>query len=538
MQRDLGASFASPFDLVVVGGGIHGLFAAGLAASRGARVALVERSDYGGGLSFNHQGTIRGGLDEVTPGRLAGVRRRVKDRRAWAFLAPHLVRPLPFLAGTYRFTTSSRTGMRLRFAAFRLLSRSENRGVPPELHLPRTRLESRAATRRLFPGVQADGLTGGAVWYDYRVDHPERLNWIVALAARRAGAVLVNHVEAVGAEREHGRLTGIRVRDRSTGRSHDLACRAALLAVGGDLSAIAPAFGASGGPAVALALNVLLDRPARDIATVARGAGGRPLAVVPWRGRVLVGHSLSSPLSARPADPTVPAAAIHELLAEAGRAFPALQPTASAVRMIHHGFVPVRRGRGQTTPLDEPLVTSYARRGVPGLFALVGESIGSAPRAAAAAVDLIARECGWGGGRVRPHAGPLPHAEISDVEGRLAETTRATGVQLDRETTAHLSSWYGSEAPAVVVHCVERGLTDRLPGSPLLSGEIAYAAEHADALRLDDAVLRRTPLGSAGPPAGDALERAAEVMGSCLGWSADERRQAMADVERQYRWEA
>ena len=52
MQRDFDALGARRFDLLVVGGGIHGLFAAYEAASRGLSTALVEASDFGSGATF------------------------------------------------------------------------------------------------------------------------------------------------------------------------------------------------------------------------------------------------------------------------------------------------------------------------------------------------------------------------------------------------------------------------------------------------------------------------------------------------------
>src|SRR6187455_3321707 len=57
MKRDLGQLSRDSFDVLVVGGGIHGLTAAYEAAQRGLRVALVERRDFGSGTSFNHHKT-------------------------------------------------------------------------------------------------------------------------------------------------------------------------------------------------------------------------------------------------------------------------------------------------------------------------------------------------------------------------------------------------------------------------------------------------------------------------------------------------
>src|SRR5262245_58726711 len=99
MRMDVADLAATRYDLVVVGGGIHGLFAAYDAATRGLSVALVERDDFGSGLSFNHQRIIHGGLRDLSVGRVQKARRQMVERRAWARMAPHLLRPLPFLVG-------------------------------------------------------------------------------------------------------------------------------------------------------------------------------------------------------------------------------------------------------------------------------------------------------------------------------------------------------------------------------------------------------------------------------------------------------
>jgi glycerol-3-phosphate dehydrogenase len=87
----------------------------------------------------------------------------------------------------------------------------------------------------------------------------------------------------------------------------------------------------------------------------------------------------------------------------------------------------------------------------------------------------------------------------------------------------------------VVRFSAERSLLDRLtPETAILAGEIVYAAEHAEALDLSDAVLRRTPLGSAGHPGRAAIDRAATLMAQALGWSQAERDAQIARLERAY----
>ena len=167
--RDLDTLAGSTFDLLVVGGGIHGLAIAYDAASRGLKTALVDAADFGGAASFNHQRTVHGGLRSLQYGRLRYARRSIRERRALARIAPWLLRPLPFLVGTYRSMTRGRLALRAAFKVDAWLGRDRNEALEPELHLPAARLISKAATLRFFPGIRTDKLTGGAQWYDYQM---------------------------------------------------------------------------------------------------------------------------------------------------------------------------------------------------------------------------------------------------------------------------------------------------------------------------------------------------------------------------------
>jgi glycerol-3-phosphate dehydrogenase len=524
------------YDLLVVGGGIHGLFAAYDAAARGLAVALVDRADFGSGLSFNHQRTIHGGLRAIERGQFAKAHQQVVERRTWARIAPHLSRPLPFLVGTYRFTKRSRWLIKAGFAAYDLIGRSRNTDVSPELHLPKARLESASTARRLFAGIEDRGLSGGAVWYDYQVRHPDRLNWTVALAALQAGARLSNYSQVVAPLKDGRRIAGARVRDLLTGREHDLQAAVTLLAAGSGLGPLVEAFGTDGAPPLLRAMNLLIDRPAKDIALVAAGRSGRMLTAVPWRSRVLVGtHQSTDAVAAHETCP--PPEAIDAFLADLNAAFPRLEAARRDVRIVHHGLTPAVLKNGQAALMPDSRVICHARRGVPGLISLVGVKFTTARLAAEQAVDAVCRELALSGARARCRtaATVLPFAGISDAEGRLVETLRALRTTLDRDVVDHLTSWYGAEASDVVLHAATAGQLGRLtPGGPVLEGEITYAAERSHAVRLGDVVLRRTVMGSAGHPGAEALTRAADLLGQAHGWSDERRTEEIRLVEAAY----
>ncbi|HEV7705276.1 MAG TPA: FAD-dependent oxidoreductase, partial [Gemmatimonadaceae bacterium] len=100
MTRRLNSLSDQPYDVLIVGGGIVGVCAARDAARRGLKVAIIDRSDFGSGISWNSLKIVHGGLRSLQGFDLRQARQFVRERRAWLRIAPHLVEPLPFVVPT------------------------------------------------------------------------------------------------------------------------------------------------------------------------------------------------------------------------------------------------------------------------------------------------------------------------------------------------------------------------------------------------------------------------------------------------------
>ena len=94
---------AGPLDLLVVGGGITGAGTALDAASRGPRVGLVESRDLAAGTSSRSSKLIHGGLRYLEQRDFKLVKEALRERDLLVTrLAPHLVKPVPFLYPLYK----------------------------------------------------------------------------------------------------------------------------------------------------------------------------------------------------------------------------------------------------------------------------------------------------------------------------------------------------------------------------------------------------------------------------------------------------
>ena len=527
---------SSTYDLLVIGGGIHGLAIAYDAASRGLRTALVEASDFGSGASFNHQKTAHGGLRSLQTGRVGRAREGILERRALARIAPWFLRPLPFLVGTYRSVVKNRLALKAGFKLDAWLGRHRNAGVEPELHLPVAKLMSKAATLSLFSGVNPAGLTGGAQWYDYQMVESDRLTVAFAEAADRAGADLANYAEAVRAVKTNGRVTGMTVRDAASGREFDIRATLTINAAGAAAGRVMALFGVNRPFTLLKAINLVTSKPAKDIALAAPTRAGRMLTLVPWRGRAIVGTGHSDAF-VEPGPVTVSPAEIESFIKEANEAFPALKLTRDDVRLVHRGLVPAETNRqGKPDLRSEPEIRDHTADGAAGAMTVIGVKFTTARGVAERAVTAAARVLGKRVPRSRTAITVLPGAGIADHEALAIETARDLGLDLPLKTTRHLVTLYAEAGADIVRLIAERPevAAPAAPGCETLAAEVVHVIRHEMAIRLSDIVIRRTALGSGGHPGSDAIRGCARVAAAELGWDAAEVERQVAAVEDFY----
>lgn len=534
--RELDRLSAAAYDVLIVGGGIQGLALAYEAASRGLRTALVEAADFGSGATFNHQKTAHGGLRSLQGARLGRARQAVRERRALGRIAPWFLRPLPFIMGTYRSVMRNRLVLRAAFKLDAWIGRRRNELVEPELHLPAARLVSKAATLRLFAGVRPQNLTGGAQWYDYQMVEGDRLTLAFAAAADRAGADIANYVEAVTSLRDNGRIAGMRVRDRLSGREFDVRAEVTANVAGARAGEVMAMFGVTRPFPLLRAMNLVTSKPASDMALAAPAADGRMLTLVPWRGRALVGTSQSAQL-VQPDALAPTSAEIDEFIAQANEAFPALGLTRAGVTLVHRGIVPARVGSsGQPELRAVAEIRDHAADGVAGALTIIGVKYTTARGVAERAVRMLAR-------RLRKRIQPsrtattvLPGAGIADHEALAIETARALQFDLALPTIRHLIARY-AEGASEVVRLMAQQESWRVPiasGANTVGAEVIYVIRSEMARRLSDIVIRRTGIGDAGHPGADAIRGCAVLAAEELGWDDARVREEIAAVEQFY----
>jgi glycerol-3-phosphate dehydrogenase len=530
------------FDVLVIGGGVTGVGAALDAASRGLSVALVEASDLAAGTSSRSSKLIHGGLRYLEQLEFGLVHEALRERGLLATrLAPHLVRPVPFLVPLSGADTNlaRRAWQRLYYGtgvamydAFASvvgvgnLLDGQRRGMPLHRHLTRT------GARRLFPSLREEALTGAIRYYDGQVDDA-RLVVTLARTAASLGAAVVTSARAVGLVRHAREVTGVRVRDMEASRGSpeaefEVRARTVIAATGvwsNDISALlsdVPGARPRRGLRVRASKGVHLVVP-RSAITGDAGLILRTetsvLFVIPWGGHWIIGTTDSDWTLDR-SHPAASARDIEYLLSQVNRVLDRPLST-SDIEGVYAGLRPLLSGEDDLTSklsrehaVVEPML---------GLMLVAGGKYTTYRVMAQDVVDLAVRRLSGAGVPVSRTADlPLLGADGYQAMWRdRADLARRHGVPVG--ALEHLLERYGTLVTEVLdlVHSRPE-LAAPVAGAPeYLAAEVVYAARAEGALHLDDVLTRRTRISIETTHRGDeSAAHAAELMGSVLGWDA------------------
>jgi glycerol-3-phosphate dehydrogenase len=515
---------ATTHDLLVVGGGIIGCGAARDAALRGLRVALVEQADFGSGTTSRSTRLIHGGLRYLELFDFGLVREDLREREILLHVAPHLVRPLPFLVPIYGWNAYHRLRLRAGMLLYDLLS--FDRSLPGHDFL------SREQALAAEPALDPDNLLGAARYYDAQVGLPERLCFENALDAAAHGGLLRNYTRVERLLVEDGVVVGAEVADSLSGQRGPVRARRTLLATGAWLDRTLASCAQPARPLLRTTRGVhLVTSPLGDHAVVLFARRDRRLFfVVPWRGTSLIGTT-DTDEAEPPESVRADRDDVDYLLDETRRAFPGAQRLQPYYAMAGVRALVRREGVGASQVSRRHKLLDHAARGGPdGLISILGGKITAYRAIAEQAVDLVCRQLG------RQTVGatdrlPLPGKPAGPERLLDALAAASAELPLDDLQRQHLAALYGQRALSVLDLARGRpALSQRAgPNQPTILAEALLAARDEAVVNLADVMLRRTGLGLSPDQGRSAAERVAATVGEVLGWSEDERAAQLAD---------
>lgn len=542
---------SAEYDLLIIGGGATGTGIALDAASRGLKVALVERDDFAAGTSSKSTKLVHGGVRylekavwELDYSQYKLVKEALRERKYFLDTAPHLSQWLPIMIPVNKWWQAPYFWAGTK--AYDFLAGSE--GIETSYFLTRSKALD------AFPMLKRENLVGALVYYD-GAHNDSRMNVSLAMTAALYGATLVNHMEVTGLEKDaNGRICGAKVKDllpeRDGSRSEPFTIRAkgVINATGPftdsirkmddqDVSEIvAPSSG----------VHVILPgyySPSNMGLIDPKTSDGRVIFFLPWQGNTIAGTT-DAPCDIAQ-NPIAQEEEIEWILKEVQNYLqPQINVRRGDVLAAWSGIRPLvrdpKKAKSEGLVRNHLLTTSES-----GLVTMAGGKWTTYRQMAEEAVDEALKEFGLKTSALTNR--PL----VSGVEGYQDNTTldgtcQTHGVRLigahgfsktlfinliqhygiETEVAKHLTESYGDRAWTVAALCAPTESRFPVRGEriselyPYVDGEVRYAVRHEYAQSAVDVIARRTRLAFLNAQAAlEALPRVIDLMGEELKWT-------------------
>lgn len=532
------------YDLVVLGGGITGAGVARDAALRGLSVALFEKGDFASGTSSKSSKLVHGGLRYLEHGEIGLVFESVSERLLQTKLAPHLVRPLPFLVPIY---ADSKPGLELMNIGLWLYD------TLALFRAPRMHRTYRGAKKalRIEPLLGGEKMTGAIEYYDCATDDA-RLTLENVLDAEALGAHCYNYTEVTAIHRDAAHtVSGVDVQDVHSGATRRVSARAIVVAAGAWTDEMAARLGINVGRTLlrrTKGVHVVVPRHKLALSraiTMISPLDGRVMFAIPWNERIVLGTT-DTDFTGDPDQVHADAADVDYLCKSANAYFPSADIAPSDVIATWAGLRPlIAQADAENASAVSREHEVFTRD--EGIVLIAGGKLTTYRRMAKQVVDAAVK---W----LRAHRGDMKGRTIDIVgtkhrplpggaglEEPTLEGVAAVGRELihshglDPDTATHLCGVYGARAREVADLAKQTpALGARInPDLPYIWAQVHYAIAHEKAQTIEDVLARRTPLLLVGLRQGlDAAPKVGELLAAAHGWPADHLAAQLAAYEK------
>ena len=542
----------APYDLLVIGGGATGSGIALDAATRGLKVALVERDDFAAETSSKSTKLVHGGVRylekavwELDYSQYKLVKEALRERKYFLDTAPHLSMWLPIMLPLQHWWQTPYFWGGTKFYDF--LAGSE--GIETSYFLTRSKALD------AFPMLRKDNLFGALVYYD-GAHNDSRMNVSLAMTAALYGATVVNHMEVTALTKDaSGKLNGAMAIDRVSSKGKTSA-KPILIRAKGIINATGP---------FCDSIRKLDDTDVQDIVAPSSGvhvvlpgyyspadmglidpstSDGRVIFFLPWQGNTIAGTT-DAPTKVTQ-QPIAGEDEITWILQEIKNyLMPDINVRRGDVLAAWSGIRPlVKDPKAKNT---ESLVRNHLiTTSDSGLITCAGGKWTTYRQMAEDAVDAAI-------GQFNLQTSPLKSAarisgtELVDDAAPLDGTCQTHQVRLvgahgfsqtlfinliqhfglETEVAKHLCHAYGDRAWTVAA--LSSPTEERFPVRgkrisslyPFIDGEIRYGVRHEYAQTAVDILARRTRLAFLNAQAAlEALPKVIDLMAEELGWDS------------------
>ncbi len=481
-------------DLLIIGGGICGAGILREASRAGVKALLIEQNDFASGTSSKSSKLVHGGLRYLRTGEWRLTLESVRERERLLRESSGLVRVQGFITAIYSDRGPGWWLMKVGLWIYDFMARKRRfYGLDPQ------------AMSMIAPRVREENLVGG-FWYPDAQTDDARLTLRVLSESLARGARAINYLCATDLIIENDRVVGVRAQDRAGSGTHEIRAKLVINAAGvwcdrlrlqvGGQPKLRPLRGSH-------LIFEYADVPAAQAITLFHPDDGRPVFVVPWEGKVLVGTTDLDHSGDLDTEPHCTKQEAEYLLKALRYLMPGQPVKLGQAISAWAGVRPVISSGTDVAPSKES--REHALWDEKGLLTITGGKLTTYRTTALQLLEAARAKL--------PEIGELnSDARILD-EVHPADHPGVTQAEVQR-----LYGRYGAEAEKLLA---ETALQDLQPieGTPYLWAELAWSAEREAIVHLQDLLLRRLRIGLLVRDGGAALlPRVRTLCQSRLGW--------------------
>jgi glycerol-3-phosphate dehydrogenase len=486
------------YDILVIGGGITGAGIALDAATRGLKVALIEKHDFASGTSSRSTKLIHGGLRYLKQFEIALVREVGLERDIVFHNAPHLVIPEKMLLPIVKKGSLSPFTASIGLYVYDYLA-----GV---VRSERRKMLSAKTTLQTEPLLDKQKVIGGALYTEYRSDDARLVIETIKKAVEN-GAVCLNYAEAKDLlYNNFGKVDGASITDINSGENFEIKAIRVINAAGPWVDEIRDIDKSKKGKRLHLTkgVHIVVDHARLPIhhAMYFDVEDGRMIFAIP-RGSITYIGTTDTNYKGNKEEPGVTKADVDYLLAATNSVFPDVKLVVADVQSTWSGLRPLIHEEGkdpsELSRKDEIFVSPS------GLVSIAGGKLTGYRQMARKSLDLILKEL-----KLDENKKFVPcktqHVTLSGgnfknrdeifkyIEKCAGEAKQIGGTP---KQVADLVLKYGSNTAEIIEKAYELRETNRTagaeqPGNLLWQAEVWYAIHKELALNLGDFLIRRT----------------------------------------------
>jgi len=534
MKRLFDENFNNHFDLIIVGGGISGVSVAYEAASRGLKVAVFEKGDFGEATSAATSKLIHGGLRYLKNLEFGLVRESLTERRVLENIAPNFVYPLPFMIPTYGNLKNNKFSLFIGMLLYDFLSLDKAWTWDRTKKLPFHKTISARRTRNMEPCVNENKLTGSSIYYDCQNINPERLTLSILKSAIKYGAMCANYAKVESFIKDENIVKGVNVTDLFSKKEHKFTADVTINCTGPWTDIVLNS--ASENPETlhhirrSEGIHIITKKMSFKHAVLMMTKEGRHIMLIPWRNYSIIGTTDKEYLG-DPDNYKVTKESILELLDEFNENYGIEKLKYEDIQFAYGGLRPLVDNQAEASYQSSRKYEIYdnAKDGLDRLITVEGGKYTTSRKLASHVMKKISKKLNKSLGKSKTNKKYLIDSDIRNMESFIKQLVLRYPM-FSEATVNYVGRNYGLQCHTIFRLAIyDKPLSLVISNDGEILAEVVYVIKKEMAFTLSDILFRRTGIGTLGYPGDDVFNIVVETAKKHLNWD-DKRTQEEIDI--------